>query len=93
MRFADPAAIASAPPSGSPPWCLSAFTVATRTTALGVRLPTRQTMSMNFSMPMSAPNPDSVTTMSPSFRAIRSATSELLPWAMFANGPQWTNAG
>ena len=21
------------------------------------------------------------------------ATSELLPWAMFANGPQWTNAG
>ena len=25
MRFADPAAIASAPPSGLPPWCLSAL--------------------------------------------------------------------
>ncbi len=24
---------------------------------------------------------------------MRSATSELLPCAMFANGPQWTNAG
>ena len=91
--LAEPAAIASAPPSGLPPWCFSAFTVATRTTALGVRWPTRQTMSMNFSIPMSAPNPDSVTTTSPSFSAMRSATSELLPWAMFAKGPQWTNAG
>ena len=54
---------------------------------------TRQTMSMNFSIPMSAPNPDSVTTTSPSFSAMRSATSELLPWAMFAKGPQWTKAG
>jgi hypothetical protein len=26
-------------------------------------------------------------------RARRSAMIELLPWAMFANGPQWTNAG
>ena len=52
--MAEPAAIASAPPSGSPPWCLSAFTVATSTTALGVSPPTRQTMSKNFSIPMSA---------------------------------------
>ena len=50
-------------------------------------------MSKNFSMPMSEPKPDSVTTYSPSFSATRSATSELLPCAMFANGPQWTNAG
>ncbi len=50
-------------------------------------------MSMNFSIPMSAPNPDSVMTMSPSFSATRSATSELLPCAMFAKGPQCTNAG
>ena len=91
--LAEPAAIASAPPSGSPPWCLSAFTVATSTTALGVSSPTRQTMSKNFSMPMSAPKPDSVMTMSPSLSAIRSATRELLPCAMFAKGPQWTNAG
>ena len=55
--LAEPAAIASAPPSGSPPWCLSAFTVATSTTALGVSPPTRQTMSKNFSIPMSAPKP------------------------------------
>ena len=40
--LAEPAAIASAPPSGLPPWCLSAFTVATSTTALGVSSPTRQ---------------------------------------------------
>ena len=48
--------------SSSPPWCLIARTVATSTTADGVSLPTRQTMSKNFSMPMSAPKPDSVTT-------------------------------
>ena len=44
-------------------------------------------------MPMSEPNPLSVTTKSPSFSPTRSATSELLPWAMLANGPQWMNAG
>ena len=48
--------------SSTPPWCLIARTVVTRTTALGVRLPTRQTMSKNFSIPMSEPKPDSVTT-------------------------------
>ena len=44
-------------------------------------------MSMNFSIPRSAAKPDSVITNSPSLRAIRSAMIELLPWAMFANGP------
>ena len=39
-------------------------------------------------MPMSEPKPHSVITMSPSFSPTLSATSELLPWAMFANGPQ-----
>ena len=61
-RFAAPRSIASTPPSGSPPWCFSAFTVATRTIALGAMPPTGQTMSRNFSMPMSEPKPDSVTT-------------------------------
>ena len=44
-------------------------------------------------MPMSEPKPLSVTTWSPSLSATRSATSELLPWAMLANGPQWMNVG
>ena len=59
--FAAPRSIASTPPSGSSPWCLSARAVATRTTAFGRSSPTRQTMSKNFSMPMSEPKPDSVT--------------------------------
>ena len=50
-------------------------------------------MSTNFSKPMSAPKPLSVTIQSPSLRPSRSATSELLPCAMLANGPQWTSAG
>ena len=53
----------------------------------------RQVMSKNFSIPMSEAKPDSVITYSPSLSPTRSATSELLPCAMFANGPQWTNAG
>ena len=36
--------------------------VATSTTALGLSPPARQTMSKNFSIPMSEPKPDSVTT-------------------------------
>ncbi len=44
------------------PWCLSARTVATITQASGLMLPAGQTMSMNFSIPRSEPNPDSVTT-------------------------------
>lgn len=56
----------------------------------------RHLMLKNFSIPMSAPNPASVTTnpSSPtSFRAILSARIEELPWAMLANGPAWTNTG
>jgi hypothetical protein len=45
-----------------PPWCLRARAVATMTIALGLIPPARQTMSMNFSIPMSEPKPDSVTT-------------------------------
>ena len=56
-------------------------------------LPVRATMSRNFSIPRSDAKPPSVTTKSASFSPMRVATSELLPWAMFANGPQWTNAG
>ena len=70
-----------------PPWWRSARTVATITTTCGLRPPTRQTMSMNFSIPRSAAKPDSVITNSPSLSAIRSAMIELLPCAMFANGP------
>ena len=42
---------------------------------------------MNFSIPRSAAKPDSVMRNSPSFKPIRSAMIELLPCAMFANGP------
>ena len=45
-----------------PLWCLIARTVVTSTAADGVSLPNRQTMSKNFSIPMSEPKPDSVTT-------------------------------
>ena len=51
-----------AEPSGEPPCRRSALTVATMTTAAGRIPPWRQTMSMNFCMPMSAPKPDSVIT-------------------------------
>ena len=42
---------------------------------------------------MSEPKPDSVITYSPSFWPIRSATSDELPCAMFANGPGVHQAG
>jgi hypothetical protein len=42
---------------------------------------------------MSAPKPASVQTISFVASASRSARTELLPWAMLANGPQWTKAG
>ena len=38
---------------------------------------------------MTVATPPSVMTTSPSFSDTRSATSELLPWAMLANGPPW----
>ena len=79
--------------SSMPPWCLSARTVATSTTALGAIPPLRQTMSKNFSIPMSEPKPDSVITYSPSFWPIRSATSDELPCAMLANGPACIRQG
>jgi len=47
-------------------------------------------------MPMSAPNPASVTTYPSgptSLSAILSATIDELPWAMLANGPACTNTG
>ena len=76
-----------------PPWCLSARTVATSTTALGRMPPPRQTMLKSFSIPMSEPKPDSVITWSPSLSPIRSATSDELPCAMFANGPACIRQG
>ena len=48
--------------SAIPQWCLIARTVVTSTAADGVSFPNRQTMSKNFSIPMSEPKPDSVTT-------------------------------
>ncbi len=63
-------------------------------TAASQRMPlARSLMSKNFSAPMSAPNPASVTRMSEPASAARSARMLLLPWAMLANGPQCTKAG
>ena len=50
-------------------------------------------MLNSFSMPMSEPKPDSVITWSPSLSPIRSATSDELPCAMFANGPACIRQG
>ena len=53
-------------------------------------------MLTNFSRPMSAPKPASVTTKpdSPtSLRPTSSARTDELPWAMFAKGPAWTRTG
>ena len=53
-------------------------------------------MLKNFSIPMSAPKPASVTTkpsLPTSLRAILSARMEELPWAMLAKGPAWTKTG
>ena len=89
-----PGRAACRPRSGRLPLCiLSARTVATSTAASGRSPEARHLMLKNFSAPMSAPKPASVTTKSLVARAIRSARIELLPWAMLANGPQWTNAG
>lgn len=46
---------------GPPPCIFSALTVATSTTALGIRPEALHLMLKNFSIPMSAPNPASVT--------------------------------
>mmetsp|Transcript_15187 Transcript_15187/g.37831 ORF Transcript_15187/g.37831 Transcript_15187/m.37831 type:complete len:484 (-) Transcript_15187:508-1959(-) len=83
--------------TGGPPPCIfSARTVATSTTQSGARPDARHLMFMNFSMPMSAPKPASVTTYpsSPtSLSPIWSATMELLPCAMLAKGPACTSTG
>ena len=76
-----------------PPWSFNALTVATITTAFGFICAILHLVSKNFSAPRSAPNPASVIVyfaqVMPSFVAI----IELQPWAMLANGPQWTMAG
>ena len=48
---------------------------------------------MNFSAPMSEPNPASVTTISAALKASLSAMILEFPWAILANGPPWMNAG
>ena len=90
---ASPRAWSTRGSSSMPPWCLSARTVATSTTALGRTPPLRQTMLKSFSIPMSEPKPDSVITWSPSLSPIRSATSDELPCAMLANGPACIRQG
>ena len=76
-----------------PPCILSARIVATITAAAGRMPDSRHLMSTNFWKPMSEPKPASVTTASTSLSAIRSATTDELPWAMLANGPAWMKAG
>ena len=77
----------------TPPCILSARTVATTIAASGRSPAMRHLMSKNFSAPRSAPNPASVRTTSHSASASLVATTELQPWAMLPNGPQWMNAG
>ena len=69
---------------GPPPCIFNALTVATSTTALGVNPDNLHLMLKNFSNPISAPPPASVTTkpFSPTnFSEILSAKIEELPWA------------
>ncbi len=76
----------------TPPLYFKARTVATKTTASGLSPVFLHFISKNFSAPRSAPNPASVTAISPSFKAVCVARTELQPWAIFANGPPWTMA-
>mmetsp|Transcript_14808 Transcript_14808/g.41264 ORF Transcript_14808/g.41264 Transcript_14808/m.41264 type:complete len:252 (+) Transcript_14808:625-1380(+) len=83
--------------TGGPPPCIfRARTVATITAAFGFNPLYRHLMLKNFSIPISAPNPASVT-QNPSgptsLRAISSATTDEFPVAMLANGPAWTKTG
>mmetsp|Transcript_10912 Transcript_10912/g.26221 ORF Transcript_10912/g.26221 Transcript_10912/m.26221 type:complete len:206 (+) Transcript_10912:244-861(+) len=83
--------------TGGPPPCIfRARMVATITAAFGFRPLYRHLMLKNFSMPMSAPNPASVT-QNPSgptsLSAISSATTDEFPVAMLAKGPAWTRTG
>ena len=79
--------------SATPPCILRARTVATSTTAAASRPALVHLMSKNFSAPRSKPKPASVTAQSARCIAMRVASTELQPWAMFANGPPWTSAG
>ena len=72
----------------TPPCSLRARTEQTMTAADGTSPAAGHLMSNSFSAPISEPNPLSVTTYSASLRARRSARTELLPCATFANGPQ-----
>mmetsp|Transcript_10753 Transcript_10753/g.25326 ORF Transcript_10753/g.25326 Transcript_10753/m.25326 type:complete len:377 (+) Transcript_10753:521-1651(+) len=77
-------------------WSLRARTVHTSTAQLGFRPEARHLILKNFSPPMSDPKPASVSTypsLPTSLRAIRSATTDELPCAMLAKGPQCTRAG
>mmetsp|Transcript_20905 Transcript_20905/g.45514 ORF Transcript_20905/g.45514 Transcript_20905/m.45514 type:complete len:278 (-) Transcript_20905:888-1721(-) len=83
--------------TGGPPPCIfRARIVATITAALGFNPLYRHLILKNFSIPMSAPKPASVT-QNPSgptsLRAISSATTDEFPVAMLANGPAWTSTG
>mmetsp|Transcript_20033 Transcript_20033/g.36372 ORF Transcript_20033/g.36372 Transcript_20033/m.36372 type:complete len:278 (+) Transcript_20033:744-1577(+) len=81
---------------GPPPCILRARTVATMTAHFGLSPDARHLILKNFSIPISAPNPASVTT-NPSFPTSLSANSSAtileLPVAMLANGPAWTKTG
>ena len=77
----------------TPPCIFNARTVATITAASGARPDARHLISKNFSAPISAPKPASVTTISLVASAARSAMIELFPCAIFANGPACTKAG
>ena len=83
-RFTNPASTAlrfSFPNSSLliPPCIFSALMVATTTATDGVNLAFLHLILKNFSAPKSAPNPASVTTYSPSFRAVFVASTVLQP--------------
>ena len=63
------------------------------TTALGFRPEKRHFRFQNFSKPISAPKPLSVTWYSPRRSPNSSAMMELWPMAMLAKGPAWTKIG
>mmetsp|Transcript_5874 Transcript_5874/g.18677 ORF Transcript_5874/g.18677 Transcript_5874/m.18677 type:complete len:407 (+) Transcript_5874:455-1675(+) len=90
------ASLAPGTTGGPPPCIFSARTVATTTQQSGSRPLPRHLMSTNFSKPMSAPKPASVTTKPvwpTSASPVLSAMTEELPCAMFANGPPCTSTG
>mmetsp|Transcript_4613 Transcript_4613/g.10930 ORF Transcript_4613/g.10930 Transcript_4613/m.10930 type:complete len:239 (+) Transcript_4613:551-1267(+) len=83
--------------TGGPPPCIfKARTVATMTAAFGFKPLYRHLILKNFSIPISAPNPASVTqypSFPTNFSAISSATTDEFPVAILANGPACTKTG